>query len=118
MTYDLQLTHATSLSLAFQTQHLQLQQLILEIDLDIRYATPIVKATNTLDIWTFQTQHLRLQLLLNKSIAMPNLQLIRDLVGKVRVYGGVLHLRWSQIARVPGIVVGDRLAETRQAQYL
>ena len=63
----------------------------------------------------FQTQHLRLQLLLNKSIAMPNLQLIRDLVGKVRVYGGVLHLRWSQIARVLDIVVGDRLAETRQA---
>ena len=49
---------------------------------------------------------------------MPNLQLIRDLVGKVHVYGGILHLRWSQIARVLDIVVGDRLAETRQAQYL
>ena len=99
MTYALQLTHATSLSLAFQTQHLKLQQLILEL--------------KQLTHWTFHTQHLRLQLLLNKSIAMPNLSLIRDLIGKVRVYGGVLHLRWSQIARVPGTVVDDRLAETR-----
>ena len=48
MTYDLQLTHATSLSLAFQTQHLQLQQLILEIDLDIRYATPRVNLNSIL----------------------------------------------------------------------
>ena len=72
-----------------------------------------VKETNTLDIWTFQTQQLRLQLLLNKSIAMPDLQLIRDLARKVRVYGAVLHLRWSQIARIPAIVVDDWLAETR-----
>jgi hypothetical protein len=39
-----------------------------------------VKATNTMDICTFQTQQLWLQLLLNKSIAIPDLQLIRDLV--------------------------------------
>ena len=52
MKNDLQLTHATSLSLAFPTQHLQLQQLILDIDLDIPYTTPRVTTTNTLDIWT------------------------------------------------------------------
>ena len=89
-------------------------------DLDISNTKPTVtatntgvKETNTLDIWTFQTQQLRLQLLLNKSIAMPDLQLIRDLARKVRVYGAVLHLRWSQIARIPAIVVDDWLAETR-----
>ena len=72
-----------------------------------------VKATNTMYICTFQTQQLWLQLLLNKSIAIPDLQLIRDLVRKVRVYSAVLHLRWSQIALVPAIMVDDRLAKTR-----
>ena len=87
-------------------------RLLLPLSHDIRHTTDschiiVISIPNT------TPQHLRLQLLLNKSIAMPNLQLIRDLVRKVRVYGGVLHLRWSEIARVPAIVVDDRLAKMR-----
>ena len=104
MTYDLQVTTDSCNIIVISIANTTLKVTATNIG---------IKATNTLDICTLQTQQLRLQLLLNKSIAMPDLQLIRDLVRKVRVYGGVLHLRWSQIARVPGTVVDDRLAETR-----
>ena len=78
MTYDLQVTTDSCNIIVIS---------IANTTLKVTATNTRVKATNTLDICTLQTQQLRLQLLLNKSIAMPDLQLIRDLVRKVRVDG-------------------------------
>ena len=78
MTYDLQVTTDSCNIIVISIANTTLKVIATNIG---------VKETNTLDIWTFQTQQLRLQLLLNKSIAMPDLQLIRDLIRKVRVDG-------------------------------
>jgi len=44
---------------------------------------------------------------------MHAVQSIRDLVGQVRVYGGVAHLEAVQIPHVPVTVVDVRLVEMR-----
>ena len=44
---------------------------------------------------------------------MHAVQSIRDLVGQVRVYGGVAHLEAVQISRVSVTVVDIRLVEMR-----
>ena len=74
--------------------------------LDTPNTTPRVRATNT---WDQDNSNY-----LNKFKVFHDLQLLRDLVGQVRVYGGILHLQSIQILCVPVIMVdAPRLFETR-----